>query len=125
MRLTRISQLTIDDITETDGDSYLVIDRHPVLLPPPVVQLLREAGSTPSPSALSRSRSGAAWLFPGRSPGRPMPPLSMSKRLRATIAGGRSRGPTASTRERFATPPSSLSPPTFRPRSWPTFSACP
>jgi hypothetical protein len=80
--ISRVVQLTADDIRQRDGRVYLVLDRHPVLLPPRLADLLMRLASTAqSTSALGRSMPRTPWLFPGRSPGRHVSPNRLSHKL--------------------------------------------
>jgi hypothetical protein len=80
--ISRVVQLTLDDFQQRQDRSYLVLDRHPVLLPPRLADLLgRQASTARSTSALGRSMPRTLWLFPGRSPGGHVSPNRLSHKL--------------------------------------------
>jgi len=77
-----VVELTADHISQRDDATYLVIDQHPVLLPPRLAGLLHTAARAHSPSALGRSLPRRRWLFPGsKHPGRHMAASTLSRRL--------------------------------------------
>lgn len=66
---TRIVELTIDDVTTTDTDTFVVLQKQPVLLPPPLAALTLEL-ATRSAGEQPRDEPGRPrWLFPGTRPG--------------------------------------------------------
>ena len=67
---SRIVELTVDSVTTTETNTYLVLRDQPVLLPPPLGSLTLDlaARSTHEQSTASRTRT-PAWLFPGARPG--------------------------------------------------------
>ena len=66
---TRIVELTVDSVTTTATDTYLVLRDQPVVLPPPLAALTLELAAR-STHEQSTSRTGTpAWLFPGARPG--------------------------------------------------------
>ncbi|MGO1316706.1 MAG: hypothetical protein ACTMIR_06705 [Cellulomonadaceae bacterium] len=80
--LTRIQQLTVDDI-EIDDEGILVIrlGNPPTPVPPPFDEIIRQH------VAARRNQTTAAngtspWLFPGRASGRPLHTTSLRDRLR-------------------------------------------
>jgi hypothetical protein len=80
--ISRVVQLTADDLQQREHQSFLVLDRHPVLLPPRLADLLGHLASTAqSTSALGRSMPRTPWLFPGRSPGGHISPNRLSYKL--------------------------------------------
>lgn len=80
--ISRVVQLTVDDLQRREDRSYLVLDRHPVLLPPGLADLLvRLASTAQSTSALGRSMPRPPWLFPGRSPDGHVSPNRLSHKL--------------------------------------------
>ncbi|MFE6925330.1 hypothetical protein ACFVAV_30255 [Nocardia sp. NPDC057663] len=60
--VTRIHRLNIDDLLDIGGDSFLRLDRHQVLLPPPPAQVLRTLAHRPR---RARSTAPQQFLFPG------------------------------------------------------------
>jgi hypothetical protein len=68
----RIVTLTRSDLTTRGDHTYLALDRHPVLMPPPLAQLLhRLAAAEPfnRPIGQHPAASAKALLFPGSRPG--------------------------------------------------------
>ena len=51
IQLQRIRDITADQITEKDSNTYLTAGRHPVLLPPRLGALLRELAPLPPPAS--------------------------------------------------------------------------
>ena len=80
--LSKIVQLTVEHLTERDGNVYLAMDKQPVLMPPRMAGLLHSAARASSRSALGRSVPGTTWLFPGFSPGRHQVANTLGRRLR-------------------------------------------
>lgn len=69
-RVTHTVTLTTNDLHERNGQHFIVLNRHPVLLPPPLAELLWRLRDHSAPvSTLSRAIDAPAWLFPGRYPG--------------------------------------------------------
>jgi hypothetical protein len=80
--ISRVVELTADHISQHEDATYLIIDQHPVLLPPRLAELLHSAAQTQSPSALGRSLPRTRWLLPGsKRPGRHMAASTLSRRL--------------------------------------------
>jgi hypothetical protein len=70
--LSRIADLTRDDITHSDGQTWLRHRGHQLLLPPRLAVLLRQLASRPVPATtLTRLAGPPRWLFPGNDPTRP------------------------------------------------------
>lgn len=80
--LSKIVQMTVEHLTERDGNVYLTMDKQPVLMPPRMAGLLNSAARASSRSALGRSVPGTRWLFPGFSPGRHQVANTLGSRLR-------------------------------------------
>ncbi|MEU0942367.1 XRE family transcriptional regulator [Streptomyces canus] len=83
--LTRIVQLTTDRFVQDESGSYLVIAKHPVLLPPSLTQLIEQQiarGRTPSmlPTPAPAEGSGVL-LLPGRPAHRPRNPDGLAQQL--------------------------------------------
>jgi hypothetical protein len=80
--ISRVVELTADHISQHEDATYLIVDQHPVLLPPRLAELLHAAAQALSPSALGRSLPRVRWLFPGsKRPGRHMAASTLSRRL--------------------------------------------
>lgn len=83
MPVTRIVQLVHQDIQVREGNAYIQMGRHPLLLPPALARLLNEQMA----KATSRSLVGrvtpraASWIFPGALAGRPIDGPKLSGRL--------------------------------------------
>jgi hypothetical protein len=73
MPVTRIVALTTDRFHRDEDGAYLIIDRHPVLLPPTLARLIQQQiNRSRRYSMLARSTSPAAqFLLPGKPPDRP------------------------------------------------------
>ncbi|HEV3169947.1 MAG TPA: hypothetical protein VGZ32_06390 [Actinocrinis sp.] len=80
--VSRIVELTSDRLITQGENSYLVIGRHPVLLPPSVAELLQLGAQSQPRSALGRAVPGRRWLFPGLNPGRHITANRITERLR-------------------------------------------
>jgi hypothetical protein len=82
LRGERIRHLTADQVTDNGGHTYLVMNEHPLLLPPRLAGLLRRLASTPPPRLIvPHGLTGPRWLFPGRVPGQPIGNRALSDRL--------------------------------------------
>ena len=66
---TRIVELTVDSVTTTATDTYLVLRDQPVLLPPPLAALTLELAARSTHEQSTSSTGTPAWLFPGARPG--------------------------------------------------------
>lgn len=78
--LTRIVELTTDQVHRDPEATYLTLDRHPVLLPPTLASLLDEQIAQlhdPLPSPGRRH-----LLLPGAVPGRPRNPAGLADQMR-------------------------------------------
>ncbi|MFF2378741.1 hypothetical protein [Streptomyces sp. NPDC058108] len=79
---SHVRHLTATQLTRRDGNSYLTIDRHPILLPPQLAKLLHQLADAPhTRAALTRTSRGEPWLFPGLVPGRPTSQSGLSLKL--------------------------------------------
>ncbi|NEA49776.1 hypothetical protein [Streptomyces sp. SID10815] len=84
LHASHVRHLTATQLTSRDGNSYLTLDRHPILLPPRLARLLRQLAEAPhTRSALTRTTRGEPWLFPGLVPGRPTSQTGLSSKLLA------------------------------------------
>jgi len=69
--VSRIVQLEHEQLSRRHGQAYLTLDRHPVLIPPPLADLIEQLHATATPTAVLGGRGNPAnWLFPGQVPGR-------------------------------------------------------
>lgn len=83
MSVTRIAQLTHQDIQVREGGQYIQMGKHPIVLPPALARLLNEQmEKSTSRSLVGRVTPGAAsWIFPGALAGRPVTGPKLSGRL--------------------------------------------
>lgn len=81
-RATAISQLTVDDITERDGEMKIRLGREPVVVPAPIAGLVRQIARSRVGHATIGDDAGSPWLFPGGRPGRPISAARLTERLR-------------------------------------------
>jgi hypothetical protein len=69
--VSRIVQLEHEQLSHPHGQAYLILDQHPVLIPPPLADLIDQLHATATPIAVLGGRgSPGSWLFPGQVPGR-------------------------------------------------------
>ncbi len=68
LTLSTIAYLTRDDITHSDGQTWLRHHGHQLLLPPRLAALLRQLAPA---TTLTRLAGPPRWLFPGNDPTRP------------------------------------------------------
>jgi hypothetical protein len=82
MLVSRITQLTKDDVIEDGQATYLAIDGHRLMLPPRLADLIRQLRDQDEPRwTLGRLGTSAPWLFPGQSPARPAVDIPFGVRL--------------------------------------------
>jgi hypothetical protein len=111
MLVSRIAQLTKDNVVEDGQDTYLAIDGHRLMLPPGLADLLCQLRDQDEPRwTLGRLGTPAPWLSPARA--RPARPWTSCSASGCTA--------TASTPTPAATPDASPWPPNCPPRCWPT-----
>lgn len=78
----RLRHLTANQLDHRDGDTYLTVGTHPLLLPPRLADLLRSLADRPHPRPLLAHRQqGPPWLFPGMVPGQPIAGRAFTARL--------------------------------------------
>ncbi len=109
---TRVLRLRQNQIHTKDGNTYLTLGDHDMVLPPKLAQLLAQLPRPTRRSTLPEPLTPDRLLFPGRTPDRPVAAGGFGKRLKRsglTIRGGRNTD-------------SSDWPPNSPPRSWPTCS---
>jgi len=85
MLVSRITQLTKDNVIQDGQATYLSVDGHRLMLPPHLASLVRQLRDQDEPRwTLGRLGTSTPWLFPGPEPGppgrgrpvrRPPPPL--------------------------------------------------
>ena len=63
----RIRHLTADQLTRTDGQDFLAVDRRPMLLPPRLAKLLRRRGTDPNAASRSDRTRGSIAVAGGGS----------------------------------------------------------
>ncbi|WP_435106699.1 hypothetical protein [Nocardiopsis synnemataformans] len=79
--LSRICQLTLDDLVEEDGRLNIRFGDPPTPIPEPFAELLRTF-AVRRPNLTTATDSGARRLFPGRRAGRPMDTSTLAGRMR-------------------------------------------
>ncbi|WP_280509625.1 hypothetical protein [Nocardia farcinica] len=81
--VARIVELTTDRFHRDDTHAYLVIDRHPVILPPSLAALIEDfiGASDPDSDLTERHPARPAYLFPGRPSSRPRNTTSLGREL--------------------------------------------
>ena len=75
---TRIVELTVDNVTSTDTDTYLQLKDQPVLLPPPLAMLTLQLADR---STHEQPTGPTAWLFRSNRPGSHLYPGRLSTGL--------------------------------------------
>lgn len=75
LHITRITTLTRNHVDTTTKPATLTVGVDPIQLPEILEDALTEIWAT-------AQRNSTEWLFPGRNPGRPITPESLSRRLR-------------------------------------------
>jgi hypothetical protein len=78
----RITRLTRADLQIRDADVQLRLGEEHVVLPPPLSELIERLPEQTPAGMAGNLAKGDLWLFPGRRPGHPMDPTSLSARLR-------------------------------------------
>ncbi|MFI0425153.1 hypothetical protein [Spongiactinospora sp. 9N601] len=78
--LTRVVQLTIDDLIRDEEDVFLRIGEPPSPVPRPVAALLLDYIAARDNMNTATNRA-SRWLFPGRRAGRPCRPDHLSALL--------------------------------------------
>jgi hypothetical protein len=80
--VSRITQLTKDNVVEDGHATYLAIDGHRLMLPPRLADLVCRLRDQDEPRwTLGRLGTPAPWLFPGQSPARPAVDIIFGGRL--------------------------------------------
>jgi hypothetical protein len=82
MLVSRITQMTKDDVIEDGQATYLLIDEHRLMLPPRLAGLVCQLRDQHEPRwTLGRLGTPIPWLFPGQSPARPAVDVLLGVRL--------------------------------------------
>jgi hypothetical protein len=82
MLVSRITQLTKDDVIEDSQATWLAIDGHRLMLPARLAHLVRQLRDQDEPRwTLGRLGTPVPWLFPGQSPARPAVDILFGVRL--------------------------------------------
>jgi hypothetical protein len=82
--VSRIVQLKATQLSRRHGQAYLLLDKHPVLIPPPLADLIDELHATATPSAVLGGRGKpSSWLFPGQVPGQHLSANGLVRQLNA------------------------------------------
>jgi hypothetical protein len=82
MLISRITQLTKDQVIDDGQATWLAIDGHRVMLPPRLAVLVRRLRNQDEPRwTLGRLGTCVPWLFPGQSPARPAVDILFGVRL--------------------------------------------
>lgn len=83
MLVSRITQLTRNDVIDDGQVTCLAIDGHRLMLPPRLAVLVRQLRDQEEQRwTLGRLGTPAPWLFPGQSPARPTVEIIFGIRLR-------------------------------------------
>lgn len=80
-KIATISQLTVDDVDITGETVAISFGTSPVILPTPLVALVRELVATRRGKAKIGSPDDVPWLFPRGQPGRPLRDSQIGLRL--------------------------------------------
>jgi hypothetical protein len=82
MLISRVTQLTKDNVVEDGKVTYLAVDGHRLMLPTRLAELVRQLCDQDEPRwTLGRLGTPAPWLFPGQSPARPAADVVFGVRL--------------------------------------------
>jgi hypothetical protein len=85
--VTRLVRLSVDAVIVGDGQVHLRLGRAPLLLPPPVDELVTGLAQAPvEHSTFAASFHPSRLLFPGRAPGHPIRPALRARLVRRGIA---------------------------------------
>jgi integrase len=79
--LSQLTALTVDDVVDDETGTRLRLGTEPVLLPQPLVDLLRALLDDPRYRRNTVTNWHSRWLFPGARPGRPIHLYSARKML--------------------------------------------
>jgi hypothetical protein len=102
MLISRITQLTKDQVIDDGQATWLAIDGHRVMLPPRLAVLVRRLRNQDEPRwTLGRLGTCVPWLFPGQSPARNTARLALAAELPASVLADLT-GISISTAERWS-----------------------
>jgi hypothetical protein len=79
--LTRIAALTLGHVTESPAELSLSLGSHPVDIPEPLADLIRELTTRRRGHTAIGCADDSKWLFPGGQPGRAISPQRLAARL--------------------------------------------
>ncbi|WP_165684637.1 hypothetical protein [Streptomyces sp. KO7888] len=79
--VSRIAQLTLQDIEEREDGTYIALGARPILMPPVVADLVAQQAAALPRSIAARTIDGTDWLFPGNLAGRPTTAMPLTRRL--------------------------------------------
>jgi hypothetical protein len=83
-QLSRTVRLTAEHIRHHDEQCHLLLDQHPILLPPVLADLITHLRDQAVPrSPISRTVTSTKWLFPGKRPGDHLRAQQLVNRLNA------------------------------------------
>ncbi|WP_405161545.1 XRE family transcriptional regulator [Nocardia sp. NBC_01499] len=82
MPVSRIVELTVDQYRREENNAYLTIDRHPVLLPPKLAQLIETLAAQRPRSLIDHPSGSTHYLLPGHIPNHPRQALALTAMLR-------------------------------------------
>lgn len=77
--VAKIASLTTDDIEIRGGDTYLALGPEPLLLIPPLDDLVTALPAA-KPFGVASKLAGSRWLFTGKNPGTHLHPASLMHR---------------------------------------------
>ena len=80
-RSARISRLTVSDVSIADDRVSITLGTAPIHLPEPFAGHLRQLVATRRPLVGAHVTDPGPWLFPGKHPGRPVLPATITSRL--------------------------------------------
>jgi hypothetical protein len=79
---SRVLSIRADQLAERDGETYLTLDQHELIIPPRVATLLTQLPAPRSRSTLPPNPSAPTLLFPGRALNQPVASTHFGIRLK-------------------------------------------
>jgi hypothetical protein len=79
---SRVLCIRADQLAERDGETYLTLDQHELIIPPRLAVLLARLSAPRSRSTLPPNPSAPKLLFPGRALGQPVAAGSIGSRVK-------------------------------------------